>query len=115
MAKGSSVPGFKGSRFKGSKVQGFKGSRFKESIIAQASACWLLNIPAYKPLYHASIRAGLSIQKPTVRYHFSPAILFMAHLCSRNRNRNRYRGRIPCFFVDFGPDPDLDPDSGCHN
>jgi hypothetical protein len=27
----------------------------------------------------------------------------------------RYRGRIPCFLVDFGPDPDLDPDSGCHN
>jgi len=44
-----------------------------------------------------------------------PAILLMAHLYSRNRNRNRYRyrGRIPCFLVDFGPDPDLDPDSGC--
>ncbi len=44
-----------------------------------------------------------------------PAILIMAHLYSRNRNRYRYRGRIPCIFVDFGPDPDLDPDSGCHN
>jgi hypothetical protein len=43
------------------------------------------------------------------------AILIMAHLYSRNRNRYRYRGRIPCFLVDFGPDPDLDPDSGCHN
>jgi hypothetical protein len=39
------------------------------------------------------------------------AILIMAHPYSRNR----YRGRIPCFLVDFGPDPDLDPDSGCHN
>jgi hypothetical protein len=39
----------------------------------------------------------------------------MAHPYSRNRNR--YRGRIPCFLVDFGPDPDpdLDLDSGCHN
>jgi hypothetical protein len=44
---------------------------------------------------------------------FPPAILIMAH--SYSRNRNRYRGRIPCFLVDFGPDPDLDPDSGCHN
>ena len=44
-----------------------------------------------------------------------PAILIVAHPYSRNRNRYRYRDRIPCFLVDFGPDPDLDPDSGCHN
>jgi hypothetical protein len=37
---------------------------------------------------------------------FGAAILIMAHLYSRNRNR--YRGRIPCFLVDFGPDPDLE-------
>ena len=43
------------------------------------------------------------------------AILVMAHPYSRNRNRYRYRGRGPCFLVDFGPDPDLDPDSGFHN
>jgi hypothetical protein len=52
--------------------------------------------------------AGTSIPPPN-----SAAILIMAHLYSRNRNR--YRGRHPCFLVDFGPDPDLDPDSGCHN
>jgi hypothetical protein len=33
MAKGSSVPGFKGSRFKGSKVQGSRVQRFKGSKV----------------------------------------------------------------------------------
>jgi hypothetical protein len=36
-------------------------------------------------------------------------MLIMAHPYSRNRYR--YRGRIPCFLADFGPDTDLDPDS----
>ena len=45
---------------------------------------------------------------------FSQALI-MAHPYSRNRYRYRDRDRIPCFLVDFGPDPDLDPDGGGHN
>jgi integrase len=46
-------------------------------------------------------QAGFPTQGQT---RFGAAILIMAHLYSRNR----YRGRNPCFLVDFGPDPDLE-------
>jgi hypothetical protein len=74
------------------------------------------NMP--KPVWSSDLMGGEAWQKPagtSIPPPNSAAILIMAHLYSRNRNRYRYRRRHPCFLVDFGPDPDLDPDSGWHH